>query len=95
MIRKDLGEQTAKEIQAILKSSIKYALYYRGEALNYAKGFARGIDFSTMDKFVDMYVNQRTLDYDSSGREAVQLLLDNAADADLIPNNVEVRFIES
>ena len=95
VIRKDLGERTAKEIQAILKSSIKYALYYRGEALNYAKGFARGIDFSTMDKFVDMYVNQRTLDYVSSGREAVQLFLDFAANANLIPNKVEVQFIES
>ena len=84
-----------KEIQTVLKSSIEYSLNHRDEALEYSKSFARGIDFSTMDKFVDMYVNQRTLDYGSSGREAVQLFLDQARDAKLIPDKVEVQFIES
>jgi 1,4-dihydroxy-6-naphthoate synthase len=95
VIRKDLGEQTAKEIQAVLKASIEYSLNHREEGLEYAKEFARGIEFSTMDKFVDMYVNQRTLDYGSSGREAVQLFLDHATEAKLIPDKVEVQFIEN
>ena len=89
------GEQTAQELQAISKSRIAYSLDHREETLEYAKGFARGIDYSTMDKFVAMYVNQRTLDYASSGREAVQFFLDEAANAILLPNNLKVQFIES
>ena len=39
--------------------------------MDYAMGFARGLDRGTADEFVGMYVNQRTLDYGPDGREAV------------------------
>ena len=47
----------------MLKDSIQYALDNREEALNYALQFGRGLDSSTADRFVAMYVNDWTLDY--------------------------------
>jgi 1,4-dihydroxy-6-naphthoate synthase len=45
--------------------------------MEYARKFARGLenDPQRSEKFVSMYVNQRTIDYGPDGREAVRLLL--------------------
>jgi 1,4-dihydroxy-6-naphthoate synthase len=40
-----------------------------------------------------MYVNEWTVDYGPIGREAVQVLLDKAAEAKLIPKRVDVQFV--
>jgi 1,4-dihydroxy-6-naphthoate synthase len=40
-----------------------------------------------------MYVNQWTVDYGERGRAAVQLLLDRAAEAGIIPAKVQVQFV--
>jgi 1,4-dihydroxy-6-naphthoate synthase len=44
------------------------------------------------DKFVGMYVNERTLDYGSDGREAVRRLLDMGHTAGIIPQAAKVEF---
>ena len=59
-----------------LRDSIQYAIDHREEALAYAMQFARDLDTQLADKFVGMYVNERTLDYGEDGREAVRRLLD-------------------
>ena len=46
----------------------------------YAMEFGRGIDAATADEFVDMYVNDLTLDMGERGREAIALLLGHAPD---------------
>ena len=51
-----------------------------------------GISDERTDAFVGMYVNQWTVDYGPRGRAAVQLLLDRAADAGVIPQKVVVDF---
>jgi 1,4-dihydroxy-6-naphthoate synthase len=55
--------------------------------------FARELDRGQADRFVGMYVNDRTLDYGPEGRRAVQLLLDRAFEAGIIPAAIEVEFV--
>jgi 1,4-dihydroxy-6-naphthoate synthase len=55
--------------------------------------FARELDPQLADKFVGMYVNERTLDYGEDGREAVRRLLDLGYDAALIPQRAHVDFV--
>jgi len=45
------------------------------------------------DRFVSMYVNHWTVDYGERGRQAVQLLLDRAHAAGLIPERVQAEFV--
>ena len=56
--------------------------------------FARDLDVRTADRFVGMYVNEKTLDYGTEGRRAVQLLFDRACEARLIPSRVLAEFAE-
>ena len=74
-IRRDLGEETIREVSALLYASIRYALEHRDEALDYALQFGRDLDRGMADEFVGMYVNDWTLDFGERGREAVRELL--------------------
>ncbi len=92
-IRRELGQETIASISGALKRSIQYALDHREQALNYAMQFARDLDPQSADKFVGMYVNERTLDYGEDGRAAVALLLDLGHKAGVIPNDPKVEFV--
>jgi 1,4-dihydroxy-6-naphthoate synthase len=93
VVRRDLGADDIREISRLLKESIQYALDHREEALNYALQFARDLDAKTADRFVGMYVNDRTLDYGEEGRRAVQLLFDRAYEAKVIPAPIRAEFV--
>jgi 1,4-dihydroxy-6-naphthoate synthase len=77
-----------------LKESIQYALDHREEALSYAQQFSRGLDASTADRFVSMYVNDWTLDYGQGGRLAVQELLDRGFEKGFLPKAVKAEYVE-
>jgi 1,4-dihydroxy-6-naphthoate synthase len=93
-IRRELGSETIHEVSKALKRSIQYALDHREEALEYAMQFARDLDTSSADKFVGMYVNERTVDYGSDGREAVSRLLDMGHKAGIIKPKAKVEWME-
>lgn len=91
-IRRSLGPQLMSQVATALRESIQYALDHREEALQYAMQFARDLDPQLADKFVGMYVNERTLDYGPDGREAVRRLLDMGHKAGIIPQKSSVEF---
>ena len=93
VVRRDLGPQVIAQIARDLRASIVYALEHRAPALAHAKQFNRGIGDERTDTFVGMYVNHWTVDYGPRGRQAVQLLLDRAHAAGLIPEPVKAEFV--
>ncbi len=93
-IRRDLGPELMREISRALKESIQYALDHREEALQYAMQFARELDQPTANRFVSMYVNERTLDYAAEGRLAIQRLLQMGYERGIIPVKPEVEFVD-
>jgi 1,4-dihydroxy-6-naphthoate synthase len=92
-IRRALGPELMQYVSTALRNSIQYALDHREEALAYAMQFARDLDSQLADKFVGMYVNERTLDYGADGREAVRRLLDMGHKAGIIPLAANVEFV--
>ncbi len=92
-IRRSLGPDLMASVSKALRDSIQYALDHRDEALAYAMQFARDVDAQLADKFVGMYVNERTLDYGPDGREAVRRLLDMGHKAGIIPREARVDFV--
>jgi 1,4-dihydroxy-6-naphthoate synthase len=92
-IRRSLGRDTMLSVTQALRDSIQYAIDHREEALEYAMQFARDLDAQLADKFVGMYVNERTLDYGEDGREAVHRLLDMGHKAGIIPQTPHVEWV--
>jgi 1,4-dihydroxy-6-naphthoate synthase len=91
-IRRSLGPELISSVSSALRDSIQYALDHREEALAYAMQFARDLDPQMADKFVGMYVNERTLDYGSDGKEAIVRLLDMGYRAGIISVSPQVEF---
>jgi 1,4-dihydroxy-6-naphthoate synthase len=94
VVRRDLGIETIRTISRLIKESIRYSLNHRQDALTYALKYARDMDRDLADRFVGMYVNDWTLDYGARGRAAVAKLLDEAHRAGVIPEPVQVEFLE-
>jgi 1,4-dihydroxy-6-naphthoate synthase len=93
-IKRDLGPDLMRQVSKYLLESIRYSLANRENALAYAMQFARDMPEELTDRFVAMWVNDLTLDYGERGREAVRRLLDEGHEKGIIPNKVEVEFIE-
>jgi len=93
VVRRDLGAEVIAQVARDVRASVEYALEHRAAALGHAKQYSRGLSDERADEFVGMYVNQWTVDYGPVGRRAVQVLLDRAAEAGLIPHRVQVEFV--
>jgi 1,4-dihydroxy-6-naphthoate synthase len=93
-IRRSLGPELMSKCASAVRQSIQYALDHREEALAYSMQFARELDPQLADKFVGMYVNERTLDYGIEGREAIRRLLDMGHKAGIIPHAARLDFVE-
>jgi 5,8-dihydroxy-2-naphthoate synthase len=92
-IRRELGEETIREVSQLLRESIQYSLDNREDALAYAMQFAREMDPNLADRFVAMWVNDLTLDYTDRGREAVRRLLTEGYERGIIRHKVDVQFV--
>ncbi|MCU1302141.1 MAG: hypothetical protein JWQ87_2425, partial [Candidatus Sulfotelmatobacter sp.] len=92
-IRRELGPELISAVNEALRNSIQYALDHREEALSYAMQFARDLDPQTADRFVGMYVNERTLDYGPEGREGVERLLDMGHKAGIIGPKARIDWV--
>jgi 1,4-dihydroxy-6-naphthoate synthase len=93
-IRRDLPPEVQTAAARALRDSIRYALEHRQEALDHALQYARDLPRATADRFVGMYVNQRTLDLGDDGRAAYQELLDRGAAAGLVPAVGRLDFVD-
>jgi 1,4-dihydroxy-6-naphthoate synthase len=91
-IKKSLGGETIRRISELLRESIEHGLANRQVAVRHSMKYGRGMEESLTDKFVGMYVNDYTIDYGDKGRKAVQLLLQKANEAGIIPSPVELEF---
>jgi 1,4-dihydroxy-6-naphthoate synthase len=92
-IRRDLPEDTKKKVSKQLKESIQYSLDNREAALDYALAFGRGLPRDIADKFVGMWVNERTIEMGEEGKNAIRLFLQEGEKHHLIPPIGEIEFV--
>ena len=93
VIRRDLDPEIIQQVSQHLLASIEYSLEHREDALQYALQFARDMNPELADRFVAMWVNERTLDYGELGRDAVRRLLAEGFKSGIIPHPVDVEFV--
>jgi 5,8-dihydroxy-2-naphthoate synthase len=94
VIKRSLGPDLMTKVGSAIRESIQHALDNRDAAVEYAMQFARDLDRTLADKFVGMYVNERTLDYGEDGREAVQRLLDMGHRSGVIPHPADIDWVD-
>ena len=92
-IRRSLPDALKTAVSRQLRESIEYGLAHRDDALRWALRYARGMETSTADTFVGMYVNRRTVDLGDAGRESIRLFLRLGAEAGIIPDVGDIDFV--
>jgi 1,4-dihydroxy-6-naphthoate synthase len=92
-IRRSLGRDVTLTVTQALRDSIQHALDHREAALEYALQFARDLDPQLANRFVSMYVNERTLDYGEDGKEAIRQLLTMGHQRGIISSQPEFDFV--
>ncbi|MGC9327795.1 MAG: MqnA/MqnD/SBP family protein [Candidatus Hinthialibacter sp.] len=93
-IRKDLGDELIAQLAPYMRKTIEYSLSHRSHALQHALKYSRELPTEKADRFVGMYVNDLTLHLGDKGKQAYQLFLDKGYEAGLIPNRVELEFVD-
>ena len=92
-IRRSLGRDAMLTVVQALRDSIQHALDHREAALEYALQFSRDLDPQLANRFVSMYVNERTLDYGEDGREAIGKLLEMGHERGIISRPPQLDFV--
>lgn len=95
VVRRDLGPKLMQKIARLQRQSIVYALEHREEAMDFALRYARGLELTKdkADRFVGMYVNEKTVRYSDEDKQAIALMLKLAHEAGIIPTLPMVDFI--
>jgi 1,4-dihydroxy-6-naphthoate synthase len=95
------GTGALAEVSATLRRSVDYALAHRAESLDYTmpfalanalKGKSGGASLEQVDRYVEMYVNQWTVDLGDEGTAAVKRLFQEGQSAGLC-DAVEVETV--
>jgi 1,4-dihydroxy-6-naphthoate synthase len=94
VLRKDIPLDVQRELLAIIRESIDYGLAHRQEAVRHSMPYARDMDAQLAGKFIGMYVNDFTRDYGETGREAIRLFLNRAAESGYIQTIPTIEFVE-
>jgi 1,4-dihydroxy-6-naphthoate synthase len=93
-IRTDLEPALARTVSDLLKQSILFSLDHRQEALAYALRNNQALELVTVDRFIDRYVNARTIDMGPDGRLAITELLTRGFQQGILPEAIDITFLD-
>ncbi|MFN2475563.1 MAG: MqnA/MqnD/SBP family protein [Chthoniobacterales bacterium] len=93
VLRKDIPADVRQDLLVILRESIEYGLAHRADAVRHSMPYARDMDAALASKFIGMYVNDYTLDYGDTGRQAIREFLGRAEARGYIDHAVELEFV--
>ena len=90
---KDLSPEQIIEFDNILKSSIKYSIDNLDEAVNFSTKYGRNTSKNILTKFIQMYVNDFTIEMKSEGKKSIAKLFELAKlNNVLVDKNIEIRY---
>ncbi len=92
VVNRSLGDTGMREVSSVLRRSVEYSLAHRDDALRFALSHGRGLTWEEGHKYIEMYVNDSTVDLGDRGREAIRLFLGEGANYGFIPRG-EILFV--
>jgi 1,4-dihydroxy-6-naphthoate synthase len=82
-----------KEFSDLFTKSIKYSLDNIDAALEYAMQFGRGQSKETIRRFIEMYVNNLTLDMGHEGKKALEKMFEMAKAQKILESDIKIEVV--
>ncbi|MCZ7391755.1 MAG: 1,4-dihydroxy-6-naphthoate synthase [Candidatus Methanoperedens sp.] len=92
LAKRELGADTIKKIDALVKKSVEYAFQNPALTREYIKSNAQELDDDVIEQHIRLYVNDYTLEI-GDGIIAIEKLLKTAEELHLIPHSDKPVFI--
>jgi 1,4-dihydroxy-6-naphthoate synthase len=83
-VKRSLDPQVKRELQKLIGQSVQYAFDHPNESADYVKAHAAEMDPEVIQKHIDLYVNEYSIDVGSEGEKAVTVLFDKAVEKELV-----------
>ena len=84
--KRSLGPERIAEIDRRIKESLEWAYGHPGEANEYILQHAQETDAEVIQRHIDLYVNDFSLNLGSEGRAAIEAFIDRGQAADILPS---------
>ncbi|HDH05145.1 MAG TPA: 1,4-dihydroxy-6-naphthoate synthase [Nitrospirae bacterium] len=91
--KRSLGRDINKKINKILRQSVEYAFSNRDEPMNYIKEHSQELSDDVINRHINLYVNDDSVDIGQEGERAVIELLSRAEEAGIIPKVKQPVFV--
>jgi 1,4-dihydroxy-6-naphthoate synthase len=83
VIKRDLPLDVKQKVDRIIRKSVEYAFAHPADSKSFIKEHAQEMDEAVMQKHIDLYVNQYSIDLGDLGKKAVHLLMNKALEIGL------------
>jgi 1,4-dihydroxy-6-naphthoate synthase len=97
VIKRSLAEKNIKNIKNInqmIKASVDYAFIHPTDSVPFVKHYAKEMENDVIQKHINLYVNQYSLDLGKEGRDAIRFLFSKGLEQNLLPNINHNIFID-
>jgi 1,4-dihydroxy-6-naphthoate synthase len=84
LARRSLGADMIRKVDRLLRQSVEYAFGNRNEPVSYIKKHAQEIEDEVINRHIDLYVNNYSLDIGQDGMQAVEELFKRAEESGII-----------
>ncbi len=84
VIKRDLPLDIKQKVDRIIRKSVEYAFAHPADSKPFIKEHAQEMDEAVMQKHIDLYVNQYSIDLGVLGKKAVDLLMKKAKEMGVI-----------
>ncbi|MDD4108278.1 MAG: 1,4-dihydroxy-6-naphthoate synthase [Prolixibacteraceae bacterium] len=92
-VNRKIEKSIQEKINKVLKESIKFALKNPESPYSFVKENARELEDEVLEKHINLYVNDFTVDLGDAGKEAIQVLYKVAAEKKIIKNIPDDIFV--
>lgn len=93
VIKRDLPIDVKQKIDRIIRKSVEYAFAHPADSKPFIKEHAQEMDEAVMQKHIDLYVNQYSIDLGELGKKAVDLLMNKAKEFGVIKDVNKELFV--
>ena len=84
VIRRDFGIETQQKVNRILKRSVEFALENPNSGYEFVKNHAQELNDEVIQKHINLYVNNFTVDLGETGKKAIETLYERALKENII-----------